>query len=87
MWASFGFGLVNWLFAFPAVWVSNCLFQVNTYVLMISDHRYFRSAKPSLVHIPKHGLDSARCGSLLLDPGWKLCKGAVDRAIYLYVCW
>ncbi len=22
LWASFGFGLVNWLFAFPAVWVS-----------------------------------------------------------------
>ncbi len=21
LWASFGFGLVNWLFAFPAVWV------------------------------------------------------------------
>ena len=26
LFASFGFGLVNWVFAFPAVWVSRCNF-------------------------------------------------------------
>lgn len=26
LFASWGFGLVNWVFAFPAVWVSRCVF-------------------------------------------------------------
>ena len=32
LWASFGYGLVNWLFAFPAVWVSvfGCLYLVKS---------------------------------------------------------
>lgn len=65
--ASFGFGLVNWVFALPAIWVS--LDAVESQSRLIScfiDDRHIWSKKPSIVHIPEHGMDVTRCRILLL---------------------
>lgn len=80
---SFGFGLINWLFAFPAFWT------IDTVSRHLSSEKKGRRSltaalvwptKPASVHLPQHVLDSSRRRTLHSHGQWSLGRqGCSDR--------
>jgi hypothetical protein len=67
---SFGFGLVNWLFAFPAFWtIDTVSFSIVWYnsLVVFANNLVVRSPKLAALHLPSDVLDSVGCWSLHFD--------------------
>jgi hypothetical protein len=95
--ASFGFGLVNFVFAFPAVWVRRILtlpsppfafcialiLTCRTTVIYRIDDRYLWAKEPFVIHLPQHGLDAPGRWHVLLHRRGLASQGPSRGPVHL----
>lgn len=70
LWASFGFGLINFLFAFPAIWSKSEFPVLTRNRLTRLSYRYFWPSQLAPLHFPQHGLVSPRHRFMLAASKW-----------------
>ena len=89
LFASWGFGLVNFLFAFPVRFPAPRHFSSASsshHFLGCLDYCYIWTTSPSAVHLPSDGLDSPGGRILLLCARQRWSSSGLNRPFHLPLC-